>query len=345
MSQIGLQKRRQVIRLPRSLSLQYAVQFAKELWSASGYNSYHFECAALEHCPPFGLLYTSSTIRTFRDAHPGSTFTASGLINDYAAHMGFWKSCGIPFGKSPNEARGNDRYTPINTITREQISNPARGIPLAMIDEMDDQAGDIASILTQDYDSVFHTTIQYSIRELFRNTIDHSESDTIWYCAQYWPTKDLVELAVLDNGIGIQSSLEKNPEIAFANEIQSIMRATERGVTSINLIATPVPGMWPGYGESENLNAGWGLYVLRRIAEEVDGGSLVVVSGNSCVKFELNRTTSFDAIHIGTGVRILLNPSKLGDTLLRILAATLDDSGRLPSKLTPSMMARVNNRL
>ena len=134
---------------------------------------------------------------------------------------------------------------------------------------MDDRAGDIADILTQDHDSTFHTTIQYSIRELFRNIIDHSESDTIWYSTLHWPSRDLVELAVLDNGIGIQSSLEKNPEIIFANEIQSIIKATERDVSSVNLNANPKPGMWPGYGESENLNAGWGLYVLRRIAEEV----------------------------------------------------------------------------
>ena len=53
--------------------------------------------------------------------------------------------------------------------------------------------------------------LSYSIREVFQNVFEYSDSDTLYYCAQYWPKSEKVEFAVANFGVGIRKGLGQNP--------------------------------------------------------------------------------------------------------------------------------------
>src|SRR5690606_39484379 len=70
----------------------------------------------------------------------------------------------------------------------------------------------LINILTQNKDKNVTDVLRYSIREILRNIVEHSESDKFSFCAQYLPSKQRVNFAVLDRGIGLSKSLSNNPD-------------------------------------------------------------------------------------------------------------------------------------
>jgi hypothetical protein len=94
--------------------------------------------------------------------------------------------------------------------------------------------------------------LSYSLRELMRNVFEHSETDSLYYCAQYWPKSSKVEVAVADFGIGIRRALSRNPNFRFDSDkeareyslLPSVSGATHRERSS---------GTW--------FNSGYGLYM------------------------------------------------------------------------------------
>lgn len=105
--------------------------------------------------------------------------------------------------------------------------------------------------------------------------------EEIWYCAQYWPTFDLVELAIMDEGIGIKESLLSNS--AYQNLIDTDEEALRYAVS---------PGISRTFGHGavnlsndEWANSGYGLYMISHICAEL-GGSFIIASGESALKID-----------------------------------------------------------
>jgi nitrate/nitrite-specific signal transduction histidine kinase len=55
--------------------------------------------------------------------------------------------------------------------------------------------------------------VVYSLAEILRNFLEHSQAQELWYAAQYWQSRNWVELATLDEGIGIRRSLARKPPL------------------------------------------------------------------------------------------------------------------------------------
>ena len=114
--------------------------------------------------------------------------------------------------------------------------------------------------------------LSYSIKEVFQNLFEHSDSDTLYYCAQYWPKSEKVEFAVADFGVGIRKGLGQNPNFWFK---------TDKGAVKYSLLQS-VSGKTHQPHRSENwFNSGYGLYMTTRLAR--NGGNFVVVSGNTAI--------------------------------------------------------------
>ena len=59
--------------------------------------------------------------------------------------------------------------------------------------------------------------LYYSLSEVVNNVFHHAELPTHGViCAQYYPNRHCVELAVVDSGRGISESLRGNPELEFS---------------------------------------------------------------------------------------------------------------------------------
>lgn len=302
----------------------------------------------IEHAPPFGLLFCAACIRRYRknvfeDYWQPGTYEKNieirpNLNNSYLSHMGFWRSIGHPLGKEPGEAFGSSRYLPISQLNQNDLMRAAATKSLEIGDAICNEADRLAEVLTQEIGQEVETTISYSLRELFRNVFEHGQTQTMWYCAQFWPSRDTVEIAVLDEGCGIRASLVRNPVHNPGSEERAIILATERGVSG----SVPRPTLRSISGEvseSRWVNSGWGLFVLRRLAEEA--GSLLIASNEVAVSFSQSGIRSFRLNHSGVAIRLILKPSLLDNLLRRILDMSIANDP--PSRLTPSMLARIKN--
>lgn len=103
--------------------------------------------------------------------------------------------------------------------------------------------------------------LQYMICEILNNVIDHSNSQiTPVVNAQYYPTLNKCQIAIVDNGIGFLESLAHNyPQLN--NDSEALLKAIEREVT----------GARPTIYGSTIRNVGYGLYFISEIIKFTNG--------------------------------------------------------------------------
>ncbi|MEP2619096.1 MAG: hypothetical protein ABJH25_13780, partial [Marinomonas sp.] len=200
------------VKIPQNLSLRNALNFCNRLWDLEDSDEYAFDFANLGRVEPFTMAYVANELKRFRKTKPESTFTALNHQNkSYAAHMGFFRAFGLKFGNEPGEAAGSSTYLPLTILNVSDLQQEAADSYDHVGNIIEAKSEQIAKILTRQNSGDLVDTLTFSIREILRNVVEHSESEIIEYCAQYWPTKNLVELAVLDTGNGIMHGLSTNP--------------------------------------------------------------------------------------------------------------------------------------
>lgn len=119
-------------------------------------------------------------------------------------------------------------------------------------------------------DSVTSHSLQVCLNELTENVFFHAETEIGGFAAaQAFKNSQEIELAIVDLGVGIASSLSTNPEFAdeFYDDLSAINTAIRPTVT-----ATP------------ERNSGYGL-ALTRLLLEINDGRLIVWSGEGKVEF------------------------------------------------------------
>jgi hypothetical protein len=122
-------------------------------------------------------------------------------------------------------------------------------------------------------DEELEGAVKYSLVELLRNVIQHSQSQIGGVAmAQYCPSTGLVEICVADVGIGIKSTInEAYPEIA--KELQALKFSVMPHVSRT---------FGPSVYSSMKDNAGLGLFFISQIAS-LSGGSLFLASKNALI--------------------------------------------------------------
>ena len=145
-----------------------------------------------------------------------------------------------------------------------------------------------------------------------RNVPERSNADSIWYCAQYWPTKDCVELAFIDEDVGIKNSLLTN--FAYKQIIDTDQRALEYAIKP-GISSSFAPGR-QNMDKSEWANSGFGLYMISNLCAEL-GGDFTLASGETALKVSKNTYDgqiqhTFTRCFIdGTAIRITIKPSSI----------------------------------
>lgn len=211
---------------------------------------------------PFGNLILANSIRTFRKNHPEVQIWGRPKgQNDYLSHIGFYKACGINFGKMPGEATSSSNYVPITDIN-------LRGYDF--YDAIETKAKELSAVLQ--FDTDLQQLIQYIFIETIRNTFEHAETSNVFVAAQKWPRLNLVEIAIADSGCGIEGSLGRK----FALKIESLLRlACCPGITAGS-------NFW--YADSTWKNSGYGLYVLKELALAYCG-CFILCSGRRAILY------------------------------------------------------------
>lgn len=321
------------IKVPASLNIEESLKLFQELDALPYQEQYKIDFTALQHMPPFGAILVSSFLRQFIQRRhlehiekglPEASFVADGFQGkSYASHIGFFKSFNLDYGKEPGEARGSQTYLPIKRIKIRNLKFRASHGFTDVGDEIVEESRAIASILTMGQEGDLYQTLVYSFTEIFRNTVEHSSADSIWYSAQCWPTRNLVEIAILDEGVGIYKSLSSNPDLQIQDECHALYLSLMPGISrNVRLNGRRVNQLSSETGWS---NSGFGLYMTSQISGNNSG--FMILSGASAISIVRGTPRPFTTPRVnGTAIRIKLDTSQL--TSLETQLAALRDKAR-----------------
>lgn len=301
-----LQTKVKFITIPQDFSLSNAIDFCNQLWKLDDYKKYTFDFNSMGRIEPFTMAYVANEIKRFRKTKSDRIFTAlNHERHTYAAHMGFFKAFGLQYGNEPGEASGSSTYIPLTIIHIEDIQQQTKKSDEQVGDIIEKKAAEISVLLLQQESGDLFDTLTFSLREVMRNVVEHSESSFIEYCGQYWPTYNLVEVAILDEGIGVQKTLQENPHLSVNSDRDALYLALFPGVSG---------KMFPGVNKRANdiwQNSGFGLYMTSRLCRI--GGDFFLTSGKAGLLLGNEGKTDFRTSYIGTALRLRIGTENISD--------------------------------
>lgn len=330
---------RKIIYVPKQLIFEYTISFVKSYSQTWGRKNYIFDFINTTHVDTFSLLYMSYKLEIFKRNNPTSEFHARNFKHlTYPAHMGFFKSFGLDFGKDPGQALGSRTYSPIKVFNVAEIRQSARDSGIHYGELLEEFAEEISDILTQKKSQTVTEILKYSIREILRNIIEHSEGEEFSFCAQYLPSLGKVYFAVLDKGIGLKKSLSNNPKLNIVSDVDAIRWGLKPGVSG---------KVYPGQKskpKGEWANSGYGLYMTSNICKQGsssffigtgDAGLLLSTKGETEMKLEMEGTVVYLGIDIYKISELKIMLKKFGDNIPK-------DIFMQPSKSTMNIKAKLN---
>jgi hypothetical protein len=292
------------IQVPTTLNDSTVLQFGPYLKSLPPAEKYLVDLTGLGHVEPFGMLVCASLLRRFVAGRKqtGATFAAIGFSdNSYAAHMGLYQAFGLPYGKKPGEASGSCRYIPLTSLRLPDLRCAAGYGPVG--EAIETETKKLAGVLLQRTDGSRRSHISYALLEMMRNVADHSGAEEIWCVGQCWPNRKCVEIAILDEGIGVRSSLARNPKHRYGSDEEALSRALEAGVSG-----SPPKSDEMQFRDADGdgwQNAGLGLFVVSKLCAEA--GQFSIISGDTCLTLnKAGLSTSRTDFH-GTAIRMRLD--------------------------------------
>lgn len=290
------------ISIPRKLDLESSLNFCNVLTSInkSDEDEYIYDYKDLSSVEPFGMLLIASKIRWLINeneecVHSDANFKSEKGAKSYAAHMGFYQSVYQDFGKKPGEAKGSNTYIPITELNFDNL----RSLKKDLYEYIEEVSNDISKILSRG-DENLKEYLNFSIRELVRNVLEHSNSTSLWYAGQYWRYNGIVEVAILDEGIGILKSVEASKKLIVNDDFEAILLSLQPGISKSGI------GREAKY---EYDNTGFGLYMISRFCREA--GDIAICSGKDCIVIKDGIPSRYKTDFKGTAIRIRLNPKKL----------------------------------
>lgn len=307
-----------IIKIPKELTPVMAINFAKHLDSLQKSEEYIYDFIEMQHCHPFGLLCVASAIRNNIKTYSSSKHS---FINETATQGGRFASCfGFyqSFGNNQGDVKEEDdqgyRYIPIKKISANNLHQKYQDNGL-LNDKVDRHAYSLANMLVYDKTAKVKDAVQYCFREMMRNAFEHSQTDELWVCGQYWPSRNEAEIAILDEGIGILKSLTSNSRIHATTDQEANELALQPGLSCALGTYQDPNNIWQ--------NSGYGLYVASTLCA-ISDGYFIISSGTSSIILNKENQNAYTSSQKGTVVclNIKTNSKALLDfdqTLSRIV--------------------------
>lgn len=262
------------INVPGSLTFANAIKFRDKICNLEPEDDYTFDFSRMSHTEPFGLLLLSDTISRFKSSQTfGESMCCNHERHTYQGIMGFFRAAGFNYGHAPGEAGGGANYLPITHLSVENIRQKADAQFKHEGVIIEEHAQRMAMILTRQECGDLCEALTYALREVIRNVLEHSGADEVRFCAQHWPTKNRVHLAILDRGMGIRASLKRNPHLTIQSHLDALKLCLMPGVSG---------RMFAGVRRRRDdvwQNSGYGLYMTSRLA--IAGGNFWIMSGRN----------------------------------------------------------------
>lgn len=196
------------------MELVGTLKFANDIYEKVPNDEVVFDFSKMHNFDPLPMLIMGATIRNYRMQYPDIPFRIHGCEEkSYAGTIGFFKyiSESVDIGKMPGEANGSKNYIPITLIKVDELQQDeiSHGNYMVVGNLIEKEAGRLAHIVDRG-NKELHKLLTYLIREILRNTPEHAGTNNMWVCGQYWPSFELAEIAIADEGIGIYNSITQN---------------------------------------------------------------------------------------------------------------------------------------
>jgi hypothetical protein len=269
-----------------------------------------FDFSHMSNFDPLPMLIMGSAMKNYRHRYPDIPFYIAGTNSadkGYAGTMGFFKyiSKSLGIGKMPGEATGSSNYIPITPIVLDELQQEEfqQENYLALGDIIEKESGRLARIVDRGNPEL-HKLLTYLIREIIRNTPEHAKTDTVWVCGQYWPSYELAEIAIADEGIGIYNSIIQNPahRSYITSNVLSLKWALKAGISE---------AFRPSVKQRSNdewANSGFGLYMVSEICRHLNGSFCIISYGNYLL-IDNHGVSEGETSYKGTAIRMRV-PSK-----------------------------------
>lgn len=333
---------KQIILIP-DLTSSNAVSFCGNDYDFSEYTDVLFDFKYTRIYEPFAMLVIGSKIRQLISEYEHISFFISNYSMSYPNTMGFFKSIGFNSGKNPGESKGSETYLPITELLIKDLKNEAYEEEQGIVQEVIEKKSiDLAQILLPQGGRSTNL-LAYSIREIIRNSVEHSETKKVWIAAQKWPTKDKVEIAILDEGVGIKQALSFNPNINSKSDREAILLSLEPGISGKAFKHN-------GRTRKQNLdrwnNSGYGLFATNELCRKY--GSFLVCSNSTALEIKKDHFEEYDINLNGTAILISLNISEInkidGDVISDIISSgekIAKQNSSIPSIISASKVSRL----
>ncbi len=312
-----------VIQVPNRLTFETASRFGCELMAMPlDHDEFILDFNGVGRVEPFALLYLGSEIQRFSKRIEGSSLRVRNHEHmSYADHMGFFRSFGVK-GAKTQKANGNSRYIPIKIKNVDKLRDRAFDEGKEVGDIIEDSCEDLASMLSRKDSGDLFDTLVYSFREIMRNVVEHSNAKQFAFCAQYWPSYNKVEAAILDRGDGITSSLKRNPNLDINNDHDALNFALMPGISGRAFKGAPKQrGNWA--------NSGYGLYMTSRLARQ--GGSFFIASGETGMYLSEGKRRHLETPFKGVALNLSFNVNRLSE-LKGSLSRFKDEAAEIAGK-------------
>lgn len=208
---------------PSGVDLEVALEYSRLISDLHPGTQVLFDFSRIKWIGPFGMVLLSTCIEdAVKRLGPGHCFAVGHKSQSYMAHMGFFRVFGLNHGNKPGQASSSSTYRPITDFDCTPYYQAAVQGGVALGELMEEEAKRISSVLVQNVEGDLYETLSFAIREMLRNALEHSQTKVIRVCAQYWKSKDQVEVAILDHGRGIKASLSQNPYVKCESDRQAL---------------------------------------------------------------------------------------------------------------------------
>lgn len=319
-----------LIEMPSALTISAIPKLVAQFDALPAADEYSLDFTNMSWTTPAGLCMAVAAFRQFKRRYPTANYRFVGYEKHrYQAFMGFFRSLGIDFGSDSNVLPSGETYLPIKDFKLSVLKGAAKSMRRPAAEMIDEHSGQLAGILTKDPSSELSSSIKYLLREIIRNSAEHSRADSLLYCAQLWPTKKKLEIAIVDSGIGVRASLSANPHLGISSDFDAIRLATMPGVSGKAFAGAKIRRADPWQ------NSGYGLYLASRLCR--DSGRFFIGSNADALYLTQDGEKRIIWGLIGTAVVLEMDTSKVEGFAARIakygeegkaLAAKLEGANR-----------------
>ncbi|MBO9468285.1 hypothetical protein J7443_23865 [Tropicibacter sp. R15_0] len=292
------------IHFPPGKSFFRLCKFSKELSDLPKQSEINFSADRVRFVTPTDMIMIAKSCLQRRRKQRDETHTFSGLKDlTYANNLGFSDALRLKGKPYQQGAFGGQNYIPISSIARKDLEESAEEKGVQLGDEIEARCLSLAAVVSQGRSEELRSALQRSFREIIRNSFEHGEANTVFFCAQHWPRLEKVELCIADRGIGVRSSLESGKYNIPENDLEALKFAIMPGVSSKawkhkkKKSAQKTP--WD--------NSGYGLFFAHHLFGNL--GHFAIASGSNALYLNRDRFNEFECEINGTVVSLSLDLS------------------------------------